>query len=149
MFFNLSRFVVSLVCQRSNFVLPLPLPLLSVAVLRSRGEISCKWRSVVTPQDLCSRCRPVISLPLCVYFFVAFATHELLVSVHHSLSYILAIFLVFFQLMAKHAIDYNVFGGPQNFGKWMDVHSAPSCPTEVIKRSTSMVCLGLFLMSRK
>ncbi|XBI24633.1 hypothetical protein VPH35_049711 [Triticum aestivum] len=33
-------------------------------------------------------------------------------------------------LMAKHAIDYNVFGGPQNFGKWMDVHSAPSCPTE-------------------
>ncbi|KAF7083585.1 hypothetical protein CFC21_087361 [Triticum aestivum] len=34
------------------------------------------------------------------------------------------------QLMAKHAIDYNVFGGPQNFGKWMDVHSAPSCPTE-------------------
>ena len=35
--------------------------------------------------------------------------------------------------MAKHAIDYSVFGGPQNFGKWMDVHSAPSCPTEVIK----------------
>ena len=35
--------------------------------------------------------------------------------------------------MAKHAIDYSVFGGPQNIGKWMDVHSAPSCPTEVIK----------------
>ena len=35
--------------------------------------------------------------------------------------------------MAKHAIDYSVFGGPQNFGKWMDVHSAPSCPAEVIK----------------
>ncbi|XP_037427908.1 uncharacterized protein LOC119293585 [Triticum dicoccoides] len=34
------------------------------------------------------------------------------------------------QLMAKHAIDYSVFGGPQNFGKWMDVHSAPSCPAE-------------------
>ncbi|XBI03840.1 hypothetical protein VPH35_132209 [Triticum aestivum] len=34
------------------------------------------------------------------------------------------------QLMAKHAIDYSVFGGPQNFGKWMDVHSAPSCPSE-------------------
>ncbi|XBI85824.1 hypothetical protein VPH35_093895 [Triticum aestivum] len=34
------------------------------------------------------------------------------------------------QLMAKHAIDYSVFGGPQNFGKWMDVHSAPSFPTE-------------------
>ncbi|KAF7027615.1 hypothetical protein CFC21_039646 [Triticum aestivum] len=34
------------------------------------------------------------------------------------------------QLMAKHVIDYSVFGGPQNFGKWMDVHSAPSCPTE-------------------
>ena len=46
--------------------------------------------------------------------------------------------------MAKHAIDYNVFGGPQNFGKWMDVHSAPSFPTEVIKISTSMVCRGLF-----
>ncbi|XBI93446.1 hypothetical protein VPH35_030295 [Triticum aestivum] len=35
------------------------------------------------------------------------------------------------QLMAKHAIDYSVFGGAQNFGKWMEVHSAPSCPTEV------------------
>ena len=35
--------------------------------------------------------------------------------------------------MAKHAIDYSVFGGPQNFGKWMDVHSAPSCPAEVMK----------------
>ncbi|XP_037427531.1 uncharacterized protein LOC119293023 [Triticum dicoccoides] len=34
------------------------------------------------------------------------------------------------QLMAKHAIDYSVFGGPQNFGKWMDVHSAPSCTPE-------------------
>ncbi|VAH74770.1 unnamed protein product [Triticum turgidum subsp. durum] len=34
------------------------------------------------------------------------------------------------RLMAKHAIDYNVFEGPQNFGKWMDVHSASSCPTE-------------------
>ncbi|VAI06453.1 unnamed protein product [Triticum turgidum subsp. durum] len=34
------------------------------------------------------------------------------------------------RLMAKHAIDYNVFGGPQNFGKWMDVHSTPSCPIE-------------------
>ncbi|XBI71830.1 hypothetical protein VPH35_065943 [Triticum aestivum] len=34
------------------------------------------------------------------------------------------------QLMAKHAIDYSMFGGPQNFGKWMDVHSAPSCPIE-------------------
>ncbi|XBH83230.1 hypothetical protein VPH35_071707 [Triticum aestivum] len=32
--------------------------------------------------------------------------------------------------MAKHAIDYSVFGGPQNFGKWMDVHSAPSCTAE-------------------
>ncbi|XBH78935.1 hypothetical protein VPH35_105034 [Triticum aestivum] len=34
------------------------------------------------------------------------------------------------QLMAKHSIDYNVFGGPQNCEKWMDVHSAPSCPSE-------------------
>ncbi|XBI30784.1 hypothetical protein VPH35_054466 [Triticum aestivum] len=34
------------------------------------------------------------------------------------------------RLMAKHAIGYSVFGGPQNFGKWMDVHSAPSYPTE-------------------
>ncbi|XBJ07540.1 hypothetical protein VPH35_013041 [Triticum aestivum] len=34
------------------------------------------------------------------------------------------------QPMTKHAIDYSVFGRPQNFGKWMDVHSAPSCPTE-------------------
>ncbi|SPT17037.1 unnamed protein product [Triticum aestivum] len=34
------------------------------------------------------------------------------------------------QLMAKHAIDYSVFGGPQNFGKWMDMHSAPYCPAE-------------------
>ncbi|XBI84006.1 hypothetical protein VPH35_092401 [Triticum aestivum] len=42
----------------------------------------------------------------------------------------LQLFFAGFQLMAKHAIDYSVFGGPQNFGKWMDVHSAPSCPTE-------------------
>ncbi|XBI43898.1 hypothetical protein VPH35_108614 [Triticum aestivum] len=34
------------------------------------------------------------------------------------------------QLMAKLAIDYTVFGGPQKFGKWMDVHLAPSCPSE-------------------
>ena len=53
-------------------------------------------------------------------------------------------FFCLFQLMAKHAIDYSVFGGPQNFGKWMDVHSAPSCPTEVIKRSISMVALDYF-----
>ena len=45
--------------------------------------------------------------------------------------------------MAKHAIDYNMFGGPQRFEKWMDVHSAPSCPFEVIKMSTSTVCRGL------
>ena len=32
--------------------------------------------------------------------------------------------------MVKHAIDYSVFGGPQNFGKWMDVHSALSCSAE-------------------
>ncbi|XBH82394.1 hypothetical protein VPH35_071065 [Triticum aestivum] len=42
----------------------------------------------------------------------------------------LQLFFVGFQLMAKNAIDCSVFGGPQNFGKWMDVHSAPSCPTE-------------------
>ena len=53
-------------------------------------------------------------------------------------------FFCSFQLMAKHAIDYSVFGGPQNFGKWMDVHSAPSCLAEVIKKSTSMVCRGVF-----
>ena len=47
--------------------------------------------------------------------------------------------------MAKHAIDYSVFGGAQNFGKCMDVHPAPSCPTEVIKICTSMVCRGLFV----
>ncbi|XP_044318375.1 uncharacterized protein [Triticum aestivum] len=34
------------------------------------------------------------------------------------------------QLMAKNIVDYIMFGGPQNFGKWMDVHSAPSCHTE-------------------
>ncbi|XBI80119.1 hypothetical protein VPH35_089370 [Triticum aestivum] len=32
--------------------------------------------------------------------------------------------------MAKHAIDYSVFGGPQNFGKSLDVHLAPSCSAE-------------------
>ena len=46
--------------------------------------------------------------------------------------------------MAKHAIDYNVFGGPQNFGKWMDVHSAPSCPAEVIKDIYLWLCLVYF-----
>ena len=66
------------------------------------------------------------------FFFPLFAIHELLVTVPYFLSYILVVFAVF-QLMAKHAIDYSVFGGPQNFGKWMDVHSAPSCPAEVIK----------------
>ena len=91
----------------------------------------CAWYPCLTPHG-----NSVVHAEtyIRVFFFCSiFATHELLVSVHHSLSYILAIFLVFFQLMAKHAIDYNVFGGPQNFGKWMDVHSAPSCPTEVIK----------------
>ncbi|KAI5012963.1 hypothetical protein ZWY2020_027917, partial [Hordeum vulgare] len=34
-------------------------------------------------------------------------------------------------LMAKHAIVYNVFGGPHNFGKCLDVHSAPSCSAKV------------------
>lgn len=34
------------------------------------------------------------------------------------------------QLMAKHAIDYSVFGGPHNFSKWMDVHAAPSCTAQ-------------------
>ena len=33
----------------------------SVSVLRSRDEISCQWRSVVTPQDRCSRRLPYIS----------------------------------------------------------------------------------------
>ena len=47
--------------------------------------------------------------------------------------------------MAKHAIDYTVFGEPKKFGKWMDVHSASSCPSEVIKMSTSMVCRGLLV----
>ena len=74
----------------------------------------------------------VLKLIFSSSFFAVFAIHELLVSVHHSFSYILAIF-GYFQLMAKHAIDYSVFGGPQNFGKWMDVHSAPSCPADVIK----------------
>ena len=40
--------LVSLICQRSNFVSPLPLPLL---IPRSRGEISCKWGRVVTARD--------------------------------------------------------------------------------------------------
>ena len=66
-------------------------------------------------------------------FIFIFAIHELLVSVHCFLSLHASCFFGFFQLMAKHAIDYSVFGGPQNFGKWMDVHSAPSCPVEVIK----------------
>ena len=48
--------------------------------------------------------------------------------------------------MAKHAIDYNVFGGPQNFGKWMDVHSAPSCPSEVIKDIYIYGCFGLLFI---
>ena len=65
---NLSRFVVSLVCRRSNFVLPLPLPFLSGAVLRSRDEISCKWRSVVTPRDRRSRCLPCFRVRRVFYF---------------------------------------------------------------------------------
>ena len=87
---------------------------------------------------------------LCYPWLSAYCIH---VSLHMAtLSFVLKLtfsllhpscFFVFLQLMAKHAIDYSVFGGPQNFGKWMDVHSAPSCPSEVIKMSTSTVCRGL------
>ncbi|KAE8805156.1 hypothetical protein D1007_18795 [Hordeum vulgare] len=34
------------------------------------------------------------------------------------------------QLMAKHATKNSVLGGPSNFAKWMDVHSAPLCTPE-------------------
>ena len=47
--------------------------------------------------------------------------------------------------MAKHAIDYSVFGGPQKFEKWMDVHSALSCPVEVIKDIYIYGCVWFFL----
>ncbi|KAI4978174.1 hypothetical protein ZWY2020_014728 [Hordeum vulgare] len=38
-----------------------------------------------------------------------------------------------FQLMAKQATDYSVFGGPSNFTKWMDVPSAPSYTPETFQ----------------
>ncbi|EMS61429.1 BTB/POZ and MATH domain-containing protein 1 [Triticum urartu] len=47
------------------------------------------------------------------------------------------------KLMAKHAIDYSVFGGPQNFGKWMDVYSAPSCPAEARAPVEHLIGAGL------
>ena len=58
--FNLSRFFGITRLYKSNSVLPLPLSFLSGAIPRSRDEISCKWRSVVTPQDRRSRCLPWI-----------------------------------------------------------------------------------------
>ncbi|KAI4987798.1 hypothetical protein ZWY2020_028556 [Hordeum vulgare] len=39
------------------------------------------------------------------------------------------------QLMAKHVIDYSMYGGSENFSKWLDVHSTPSCSIEIIEQS--------------
>ena len=82
--FYLSRFVVSLVCQRSNFVVPLPLPFFSGAISRISGRDpllvweSCDARrptSQKIPED--SRCS---GFPLC--FFCAcviyFALHHVI-----------------------------------------------------------------------
>ena len=68
------RFFGFTLLSRSNFVLPLPLPFLSGAILRSRDEIPCKWRSVVTPRDRRFRCLPCFASQLCYLFvwFVAF-----------------------------------------------------------------------------
>ena len=74
--FNLLRFFGSLICQRSNFVLPLPLPH-PLLIPRSRGEISCKWGRVVTAQDRRSRFLPL-------YFRVSRVIY-LLVAFHHGI----------------------------------------------------------------
>ena len=74
----------------------------------------CTWHLCLTPHGN-SAIRVETSS-----FSLFFAIHELLVTAPYFLSYILVVFDDF-QLMAKHAIDYNVFGRPQNFGKWMDV----------------------------
>ena len=69
--------------------------------------------------------------------FVLFIRHT--VSPHMCGPYLLSMFsdLSFhcLQLMAKHAIDYSIVGGTQNFSKWLDVHSAPSCSAEVIEHT--------------
>ena len=44
---------------------------------RSRDEISCKWRSVVTPQDRRSRCLPCFACQLC-YLFVCCIHHRII-----------------------------------------------------------------------
>ena len=88
----------------------------------------CAWYPCLTPHG-----NFVIHFETSILYLFFVAIHELLVSVHCFLSLHASCFFGFFQLMAKHAIDYSVFGGPQNFGKWMDVHSASSCPPEVIK----------------
>lgn len=33
------------------------------------------------------------------------------------------------KLMGEHNIDYSLFGGPDNFSKWMDGHTNASCPS--------------------
>ena len=69
-----SSWVLSILCFFC-WVLVSPHPFSrSVSVLRSRDEISCKWRSVVTPQFRCARCLPVIRpcchvICLCVAFY--------------------------------------------------------------------------------
>ena len=61
----------------------------------------------------------VLKLIFTSSFFVVFATHELLVTVPYFLSYILVVFDDF-QLMAKHAIDYNVLVGLKTLASgWM------------------------------
>ena len=72
---NLKGSLVSLVCLRSNFVSPLPLPLL---ISRSRGEISCKWGRVVTARDRRSRCLPCFASQLCYLFVCCISSHSIM-----------------------------------------------------------------------
>uniref|UniRef100_A0A453BKX9 Uncharacterized protein n=1 Tax=Aegilops tauschii subsp. strangulata TaxID=200361 RepID=A0A453BKX9_AEGTS len=44
--------------------------------------------------------------------------------------------------MGEHNVDYNFFGGPNNFSKWMDVHTNASCP--LTERSNIENLVGQF-----
>ena len=77
--------LVSLVCQRSNLVLPL-LFLFRFSLRchsRSRDEILSQWWSVVTPRDRCARCLPVIRW-CCHVFCLCVAFHHAIICIASS-----------------------------------------------------------------
>ncbi|XP_044434948.1 uncharacterized protein [Triticum aestivum] len=42
-------------------------------------------------------------------------------------------------LMGEQNVDYNLFGGPANFNKWMDGHTNDSCPSTFASGMTNIL----------